>query len=217
MTYIKFVETIICKKRIGEPIYVHQIADELSYEFNIGSEAALTAASVSIKRIISKHKIDNLRFYQKGIYYLCNKTPFGETPINLSKLIYDKYLSDNSGYESGPSFINKLGITTQMPNENYITTNRATNGKRKDKKLGVTIIPPKTTITIENKKYLQILDVLESLSTYPIDEEYIYSIIASTITDPSEYKTLLKIADKYYNKTTLINLAHVANSGEQRI
>ena len=213
MTYMEFVETTIKSKRVGEPIYVRRIADGISERFKIDRDSALTMASVSVKRIIDGRRIKNLRFYQKGVYYLCNETPFGETPIDLGQVIYDKYLSGGNGYESGPSFIGKLGITTQVNGENYITTNKATNGKRRDKRLGVTIVPPKTTITDENKKYLQILDALESLSSYPIDAEDAFGVIASTITDDAEYKTLLEMADRYYTRATLVNLAHMASSG----
>ena len=50
-----------------------------------------------------------------------------------------------------------------------------------DKKLGVTIRPPKEEITAKNKSYLQMLDALELLDKAPIDAEHPYSVIASHI------------------------------------
>ena len=60
-----------------------------------------------------------------------------------------------------------------------------------DKKLGVTIRPPKAEITAENKSYLQTLDTLELLDKSPIDAEQPYSVIASRVFDTSKLtKTL---------------------------
>lgn len=212
MTYLEYVKNLIIRKEIGEPIYTNLIAKEVKKEFCLSDKDALLATSVAFKRIIDSGFIDNLRCYQKGIYYLCKNTVFGETKINFNQLIYDKYLSNDNGYISGPSFIQQLGLTTQMSKDSYITTNKATNGRRRDKKLGIVIIPPKTTITNENIKYLQLLDVLESMDKIPIDTDFAFEIIASRIDDDKEYKDLLMIADRHYDKKTIINLAHVANA-----
>ena len=60
-------------------------------------------------------------------------------------------------------------------------TNIAKYCTHMDKKLGVTIRPQKAEITAENKSYLQMFDALELLDKSPIDEENLYSVIASHI------------------------------------
>ena len=156
----------------------------------------------------------NLRYFQKGIYYRTNITLFGETGINKEQLIADKYLLPNRGYESGLAILNKLGLTSQMPRERVFVTNAAKDGTRKDKKLEVIIRPPKVKITIENKEYLQILDVLDLLEKAPVDESEPYRVIAEYIQKKElKYKNLLAIADRYYNQKTIIRLAHTASIG----
>ena len=155
-----------------------------------------------------------LRYFQKGIYYRTNITLFGETGINKEQLIADKYLLPNRGYESGLAILNKLGLTSQMPRERVFVTNAAKDGTRKDKKLEVIIRPPKVKITIENKDYLQILDVLDLLEKAPVDESEPYRVIAEYIQKKElKYKNLLAIADRYYNQKTIIRLAHTASIG----
>ncbi|UKI14062.1 MAG: hypothetical protein L6V85_08120 [Clostridiales bacterium] len=74
--------------------------------------------------------------YQKGIYYKTVHTPFGVAGIDTTELIKRTYLvngDDVIGYESGPSYMNKIGLTTQMPNMTYIVTTR-TRYTTEDKK-----------------------------------------------------------------------------------
>ena len=63
--------------------------------------------------------------------------------INKEKLIADKYILPDIGYETGLTLMNNLGLTTQISNERVIATNLAKDCVRSDKKLGVTIKPPK--------------------------------------------------------------------------
>ena len=86
---------------------------------------------------------------------------------------------------------------------------------RADRKLGVTIRPPKTAVTAENKAYLQVLDVLELLDKAPVDDAHPYEIIARHIKGKRlEYGTLLAFANDFYNKTTVLHLASTASAGE---
>lgn len=82
------------------------------------------------------------------------------------------------------------------------------------KKLDVIIRPPKTKVTAENKAYLQVLDVLEMLDKAPVDSKQPYEIISKYILSQQlRYGTLLAIADNFYNKNTILRLAHTASAG----
>lgn len=85
---------------------------------------------------------------------------------------------------------------------------------REDKRLGITIRPPKVAVNAENKAYLQILDVLELIEKAPIDAERPYEKIATHIQSSHlQYDRLLFLADNYYNHKTIIQLAHTAGKG----
>ena len=196
------------------PIYTKIIAASLAEKFNLKDKDAVAATAVAMKRIIDSKVIPELRFYQKGIYFRTVTTPFGERGINKESLIADKYLLPDKGYETGFALLHDIGLATQMPKERVIATNMAKDCTRMDKKLGVTIRPPKAEITAENKSYLQTLDTLELLDKAPIDAEHPYSVIASHIHKLKlQYEKLLFLADRYYNKNTVIQLAHTAGEG----
>lgn len=210
-TYIEFIVEILKKVDVGKPIYVHEIAVQLANTYNISIKKASGAASLAIKRIIDGNLMPNLKFYQKGIYYLAVTTPFGETTIDKEELIKDKYLKNDSGYETGSLLLHKLGLTTQIPNERHLVSNNAKDCARLDSKLGVIVHPAKTKIDFDNKQYFEILDVLTIMDEVPIDCEQPYSILNQYINKLGlEYVKLLALADSYYNKNTILRLAHVA-------
>ena len=128
-----------------------------------------------------------------------------------NSICYPNLLPD-IGYETGLTILHYMGLTSQMPRERVLVTNVAKECMRTDKKLGVVIRPPKTPVTAENKNYLQLLDTLELLKKAPVDVEHPYEIIAEHIQRKGlQYKTLLAIADQYYNRNTILNLAHTAS------
>ena len=213
-TYKEFVIEEINKAPIGEPIYISGIADAMSDYYSIEPNQATAATSVAIKRIIDRNEVEGLRAFKKGVYYIAKETPFGETGINLEKLIFDKYLQDGKGYIGGLMGLYQMGLTTQIPKTKELVTNAAKDCLRKDKDLGVSIRPPKTIITDENIEYLKALDAMELMDKAPIDAKEPYRILANYINDKGlNYRTMLALADKYYPKNTIIRLAHVAGAG----
>lgn len=211
MTYIEFVQGYIKNQPYGTPIYTDKIADALADHYKLEKKKAAAAAAVAVKRIMNGELVPDLRFYQKGIYYRTSTTPFGETGINKEQLIANKYLANDNGYETGPGLLHSLSLTSQIPNERIIATNAAKDCLRHDDKLGISICPPKTHINAENKAYLQLLDALDIMGNVPIDAESPYEILAEHVRSSGlHYERLLYYADKFYNRRTVVNLAHTA-------
>ncbi len=218
MTYMQFILEYLNEQDFGVPIYTETIAGKMADYFGTQKKKAAAATAVAMKRIIDDNKLPDLRFYQKGVYYRTVMTPFGEMGISKQALIADKYLIHDSGYETGKGLLHRLGLTTQMPGEHLFATNAAKDCVRFDKKLEVSVCPPKTHITAENKYYLQILDAIELLDKAPVDAENPYRIIANHIRlHGLQYETLLYYADKYYTRKTILTLAHTASRTEERI
>lgn len=218
MTYIEYVCDTINNIDCQVPIYTRQIAEAAAKHYDITVKEAALAVAVAFKRIMNNASIPELRFYQKGIYYKTVITPFGEAGIKKDRIIADKYILPNIGYETGLSVMHKMGLTTQIPNKRVIATNAAKDCIRTDKKLDVMIKPPKTKINAENKYYLQTLDVLEMMDKAPIDAQNPYLVIANHIEKQNlRYDKLLALADVYYNQKTILQLAHIAGVGGVRI
>lgn len=214
-TYVDFTCDILKKEAVGTPIYTNHVAQQLGTAYQLEDKEAAAATAVAFKRIMDGAVLPELRCYQKGIYYRTTVTPFGEVGINKEQLIADKYLLPNIGYETGFTVMHQLGLTSQMPRQRILATNVAKECARADRKLGVTIRPPKTAVTAENKAYLQVLDVLELLDKAPVDDAHPYEVIARHIKGKKlEYGTLLAFANDFYNKTTVLHLASTASAGE---
>lgn len=129
MGYTEFIADYIRQKEIGQPIYSTDITCELAKAYRLPDAKAGATVAVAIKRILNGEPKNNLRFYQKGIYYLTENTPFGEVGINIERLIADKYLLNHQGYEIGLNFMNWLGLTTQLPRNRELVTN---TGKKRN-------------------------------------------------------------------------------------
>lgn len=218
MTYTELVQEYMEAKQQGDPIYTDEIAGMLADTSGLEKKQAAAAAAVAVKRIMDGGKLPDLRCYQKGIYYRTAITPFGEVGISREKLIAHKYLLPDKGYETGLRLLHHMGLTTQMPTEHLLATNAARDCVRYDEKLGVSICPPKAPISAANKAYLQTLDALDLLDRAPVDAENPHAILADHIRrNGLQYETLLYYADKYYNRKTIIQLAHTAGQKEERI
>ena len=214
MTYGQYIEQYINQQPIAAPIYTADISQKLAEQFQMPMEKATRAAAVAVKRLMERQVIPMLRFYQKGIYYRTSVTPFGEMGIDKEKLIAHKYLNPDRGYDTGAGLLYRIGLTTQLPNKRLIATNAAQDCVRRDERLNVSICPPKTTITAENKAYLQILDAMDLMERAPIDIEKPYCVLAEHIRHGKlEFGVLLALADQYYPQRILLHLAHTAREG----
>ena len=215
MTYTDYIKNYIGQQQPGEPIFTEMVSDKVAVAFGLDKKKAAAATAVAVKRIMDKDCLPELRCYRKGVYYRAAATPFGETGINREKLVAVKYLLPDKGYETGLYLLHHMGLTTQMPTEHLFATNAAQDCVRHDKKLGVSVCPPKTPVTAENKPYLQVLDALDLLDKAPVDAADPYAVLADHIDKNGlQYEVLLYYADRYYNKKTILRLAHVAGRKE---
>lgn len=211
MTNKEYIIEYIKGCKTGTPIYTVDIAEKMAEDNKTNTNKAAAAVSVAMKRIIEQGIYPNLKVYQKGIYYLSEETPFGATGINKEQLIKRKYLSADNGYETGYTALYRFGLTTQIPVERVLVTNRARDGQRLDKSLGVYIRPPKVKVTAENKGYLQMLDVMELMVKAPVDNSNPYILLANILKQYKlKYGVLLAMAEKYYSKNAILQIARTA-------
>ena len=213
--YKAYIKDIIANTEIGMPIYNSKLSEALAAAYKMKNmDAAAAATSVAIKRIKDNMEIPELQQYRKGIYYRSAFTVFGQSKINKEQLIADKYILPNNGYETGLSVLHRMGLTSQMPRDRVLVTNVVSGCMRTDKELGVKIKPPKIPITADNKKYFQILDVLDIIDKAPIDVESPYTVVAEHIRkNDLKYEKLLSYADKYYPRNMIYKIAKTASEG----
>lgn len=209
--YMDFVCKALSEYEIGKPIYLHRISECMAKEYGISHEKAADEITAAYHVIVENRLMPELRFYQKNILYRTTATPFGECGIDREQLIYDKYLANDMGYETGLSVLRKMGLTSQMPREVIIVSNEAGSCEEITES-GIVVRPPKIRINTENKHYFMLLDVLDIFDDAPIDVSNPYEVIRGYMERLElDQQKMFELADNYYNHNTIMQLNKVLN------
>ena len=151
----------------NEPIFLNELSIEGLSE---------NAVRQSVKRLVANGFLER---YDSGIYYIPKQgSLLGKSYLDPLLVIMRKYIGNKSGtygYITGISFVNQLGLTTQVPAVIEIVTNKeATNGRMLmvgNQKVRVKKAP--VTVSDDNAELLQLLDGISQAEKYtelPIDE-----------------------------------------------
>lgn len=150
-------------------IQTEDIAEQLAVKYALPYDKAKTLTNVKLKRMADKGEIERL---QKGVYCHVKQTVFGKVTPSIDEVVIKTLTVQNGtkiGYESGAFLFNKLGLTTLIPRDIEITTNRY--GAKLPEGCHIKVRKPSAVVTDENWKYLQFIDMLCELPNAHIDEE----------------------------------------------
>ena len=203
--YGKFLTETISRERYGTAIFADDVAVVLALKFVIPMEQAKKVVNVNLKRLADRGIIERLK---TGIYYKAKETVFGKTKPNIDAVM-TRFLTINGediiGYETGVSFQNSIGLITLMPKIKEIATNR--HRIKLDPKCHIEVCKPRTKISKENYKYLQIIDLIDEFPTAYIDAADPYILINDHINKQGLDKLkLISMTKKYYPNKTLQRL-----------
>ncbi len=144
----------------NEPIFLNDLKIEGLSE---------NAVRQSVKRLVAKSFLER---YDNGIYYipkaggLLEKSYLDPLLVIMRKYVRNKY--ETYGYITGLSFVNQLGLTTQMPAVIEIVTNtEATNGRTvmvgsQKVRIKKSAVP----VSNNNVELLQLLDCIVQAEKY---------------------------------------------------
>lgn len=158
----------------------------------VGQKEAVIKA---LNRLVQSGKLAKL---SKGKYYKPETTPFGKLLPNQTQVVKDLLEEDGkiTGYLTGYSIYNQLGLTTQVSNTIQIGKNELRPTFKRER-YTISFIKQKNTITKENIPLLQILDAIRYIKKIPD---------ASPETSAKRLLAILKpISDK--DKSILVRLA----------
>lgn len=169
--------------------YVFTYAD---FDTKVNQKEAVIKA---LNRMVQSGKIVKL---SKGRYYKPETTPFGNLLPDQKQVVKD-LLEENgkpTGYLTGYSIYNQLGLTTQVSNTIQIGKNQVRPGFKRER-YTIAFVKQKNTITKENIPLLQLLDAIRYIKKIPD---------AST---EASCKRFLAIIRKFSDKeiSTLVRLA----------
>lgn len=194
-----------CEK--NEPIFIEDIKE---YIMQFYSETEKENVFNNVKAILNRMTKENIiKTAYKGIYYIPKVNIFGEMPLAVRKIVKYKYLVDKlgnvKGYITGAMLFNKVGLTTQVPNLIDIATNECKNyNKYTNEYLNTTIRRPKTYITTENYKYLQLFDLIENKDNINIEVENADDVIYEFIQENKlDFEKIIKYARETNSKKAI--------------
>lgn len=156
-----------------------------------------------IKKELSKLcKEDKLTRYDKGVYYIATKTLLGKSMLDYKKVIMKKYIENNNdifGYFSGITFLNMLGLSTQMPNKLEIYTNNESANIREVTVGGKEVVlrRARTDVTSENASVLSFLELMNYTDADFYDKEKV-KIITNFIKERKITRSQITQYAKYY-------------------
>lgn len=119
----------------------------------------------TLNRMVESGKITKL---SKGKYYKPENTPFGNLQPNQAQVVKD-LLEENgkiTGYLTGYSIYNQLGLTTQVSNTIQIAKNQIRPNFKRER-YTISFVKQKNTITKENIPLLQLLDAIRYIKKIP--------------------------------------------------
>lgn len=211
--YATFINDIIKKVPEGTPIFTSEITSIVVKELHIDQHRASKIVNTNLNRL----KGTSIENFCKGIYYKPKVTIFGKTPLNPTQIIFQKYVSQKNdivGYETGASFLQKIGLATQIPKYHHIVTNLVNHrGNKVDNELKVVLRKPKVRIDMKNVKYFQVLDAVENKDRIPVDAKLPYKILNDFIEQNSlDFGRLIALADTEYPKIVLTRLIKIAQA-----
>lgn len=152
----------------------------------------------ALNRMVASGKIMKL---VKGKYYKPESTPFGNLQPNQAQVVKD-LLEENgkiTGYLTGYSIYNQLGLTTQVSNTIQIGKNQIRPNFKRER-YTISFVKQKNTITKENISLLQILDAIRYIKKIPdasieVSCKRLLSIIKNL--SEKEINSLVRLALKY--------------------
>lgn len=119
----------------------------------------------ALNRMVASGKIAKLA---KGKYYKPENTPFGNLQPKQAQVVKD-LLEENgkiTGYLTGYSIYNQLGLSTQVSNTIQIGKNQIRPSFKRDR-YTLSFVKQKNTITKENIPLLQLLDAIRYIKKIP--------------------------------------------------
>lgn len=119
----------------------------------------------ALNRLASSGKIVKL---SKGKFYKPETTPFGKLQPNQSQIVKDLLETDGkvTGYLTGYSIYNQLGLTTQISNTIQVGKNEVRPTFKRER-YTISFIKQKNIITKENIPLLQLLDAIRYIKKIP--------------------------------------------------
>lgn len=203
MNYRKYMSGVIETFPIGIPIFTESVVKMVSDDIGEPIKKIKSMVNLNLKRLADNCIIERI---QKGVYYKPEMTAFGKIKPPMELVIMETCLKQGGkriGYIGAEMLLHNLGLTTLVPKNKVIVTNKYRMKVPKENHL--ILKKPVTKVTEENVKYLQLIDAISMLDMGYIDAENPCKIMRQTIDELQLDKLMMiEIAKKYYPHRVLM-------------
>jgi len=202
-------------KNITEKIKTIEEGKTFTYKDLAIEKSAYPATAKTIERLIKKGIIKRI---STGVFYKPKQTVFGELKPDEEKII-TPYLFRNGkriAYITGLLLYNKMGLTTQIPKEISIASNKKRIYISKGN-IKANAVKSYVEVTDENYKLLELLDAIKDFKKIPdLDKKSAIKILTNKISELDYWQKneLIKIALEYPPRTIALLGAILENLGE---
>jgi predicted transcriptional regulator of viral defense system len=207
--YTNFIRTYINELAAGAAFHTRTVAVDIADAFNVDLAHAREIVNVYLKRLADEGTITRIK---KGLYGKNKMTVFGKVEPDKTEIIAKIMLRDKDdiiGYNAGPTLLNFLGLTTQIPRDRTIATNHYRHTIPED--AGIKAKKPLTKVTSTNAVYLQIIDAVKAMNRYPIDAEKPEAVMSDMIERLYiDKEALLRYANTFCNNKELRMIVRMA-------
>jgi predicted transcriptional regulator len=184
--------------------YVSFIVDKLpkghvfTYDYFIQEVSKKEAVIKALNRLVATGKISKL---SKGKFYKPENTEFGNLQPNEMQVVKDLLEKNGktTGYLTGYSIFNQLGLTTQVSNTIQIGKNQVRPSFKRER-YSIAFVKQKNRITKENITLLQILDAMRYIKKIPdanIETSCKRLLAIVKVLSEDDIITLVRLAMKY--------------------
>jgi len=177
--YIDYVTAAVDNTPYGAPIRTGTLADDFAKTFKMDVSKARRMINVYLKRLADRGVIARIAH---GLYARIKTTVFGALVPGEEKIITEAFLNNGEeviGYETGATLINRLGLSTLVPRQRQIATNRYRATVPAG--AGIVLKRPLAQVTTDNAPYLQMVEVLRGMQDYLLDAENADELIRAAI------------------------------------
>jgi len=191
------------EKQFGKtnPIMINEILNKYS---NYSKQYVYRLINNSIQK-------EELKLFDRGVYYIPEKTSLGLTSLYPEQVIEEKYIRKGTnicGIYSGLNILNKFGITDQVPNTLEIITNNEKTRKRKIiiNNREFIIRKSKCLITNDNYSAYTILQLFNDINDMDIISKESEERINNYIREHNITLKQLFLLSSYFKSTTIKRL-----------
>jgi hypothetical protein len=207
--YAEYLNEFVRMATFGKPLFTEDIAVGFARQFGVDTNRAKKTVNVYLKRFADSGVLTRIR---RGVYGKNKTSAFGLIVPDSTQIMYSFFTRDGEneiGYLAGPALLNILGLSTLIPAKQTIVTNRYRY--RINPNAAIETKRPVIKVTNKNNRYLQAIEAVKAMRTFPIDADEPVAILRKAFQNMEiDVAVLMRYANEYCKEEELREIIKIA-------